>query len=121
MKVIVTIPQAGKTTEAIEIARQTKAYLVVRDRTEAKRIYSKNPDIKFPITFEELLSDKVRGLKSRNIVIDNLDMFIQRVLPLCKVEAVTLTKDERAETHEPSNKTIDKEEKVTRLPKSVWE
>ena len=46
---------------------------------------------RFPVTFEELLKDKMTGSVVRNIVIDDVDILLQRVVGNLEIEAITIT------------------------------
>jgi len=90
MEIIVLPRGKGKTTEAIKRANEEGAYLLVHDLNEARRISSLC--VRLPVTFDEFLDGKMRRSWVRKIVIDNADMFIQRVCESINVEAITLTK-----------------------------
>jgi len=99
MKVVHLPRRAGKTTQAIMQAAETGAYIVTVNRDEARRIAEQAKklelNIKFPITFEELLRDKLRGSFFKSVIIDNVDMFLQRhVCQNVKLEMITLDKYE---------------------------
>lgn len=89
MKVITGPRAAGKTYEAAKIAKETGAYLVVNSMDEASRI--NNAAGFFPVTYEELLSNKMVGSRVRKIVIDNLDIFVRSMFPHLEIEAVTIS------------------------------
>ena len=63
----------GQTTKAVELAKDTKAYLIVRDHKAAQRLSAENPELRFPITFEELIQTKMKGSYVREIVIDDVE------------------------------------------------
>ncbi len=83
----------GKTTKAIEQAAMSGAYIVVATRQDAQRVAKQAKEmecnIRFPVTFDELLSGKMKGSFVRNIVIDDGDRLIQRVCSGLMVEMVT--------------------------------
>ena len=89
MKIIGTERGKGKTTEAVKIANDTGAYLVVHNQDEVTRLSTKCN--RFPITYDELLDGHMKGSFVRNIVIDNIEMFIQRICPGLTIEAITIT------------------------------
>ena len=96
MEVVVKGRGDGKTERAIEIAKETGAYLIVHDHSEALRIGRENPEIRFPVTYNEFLSGGMRASYVRNFVIDNADMFIQYVARAHgaeTIEAITITGD----------------------------
>ena len=78
MQIISRARGGGKTTEAVKIARQAGAYLVVLDQREASRIHAENNDLRFPITFDEFLGGQQHN-RIKNFVIDNADAFIEYV------------------------------------------
>jgi hypothetical protein len=83
----------GKTTKAVDIANETGAYLIVRNRTRAQEL-GKLTD-RFPITFDELIRNKMRGSYVRKVVIDDFDTLLAGILadllPGIEVEAITFT------------------------------
>ena len=91
MKVIFKPRQCGKTFEAAKIANDTGAYLVVDNVKQAKLIHKYFETKRFPLTFWELMESRLDGSYVQNIVIDNLDHFIQDLFPHLTIEAVTLT------------------------------
>ena len=92
MKLMYTGIRMGKTTEAIRLANETGAYLVVRSRDEALRVSKLNPSPnRFPVTFQEILEQRMRGSFVRNIVIDNVDLFIQRIVGDLLIEGITIS------------------------------
>lgn len=84
----------GKTTNAVNLANSTGAYLVVANSAIAKQIAKEHKPDRYPITIHELLSDKMRGSNIKNIVIDNLDLMLPVIFPGLKVEAITLTDED---------------------------
>lgn len=82
----------GKTTEAIRIANETGAYLVVATQKEAARVA--HLCVRFPVTFDELLNrNSTHAGFVRNIVIDNAEMLIDRIAAErgLGVDAITVT------------------------------
>lgn len=90
MKIINKVRGAGKTTEAIKVANETGAYLVVHSDGEAKRI-ADNCN-RFPITYQELVNPSGRNYGSK-VVIDNINIFLSWLIR-DKVIAFTITSEE---------------------------
>lgn len=63
----------GQTTEAVRIAKETGAYLIVRDKNTAIRISQQERDLRFPVTFNELIVSRMKGSAIKNIVIDDVE------------------------------------------------
>lgn len=94
MKVITGPRQSGRTTEAIRLANEHDANLVVHSKQHATRIYHSDtyPDLeKFPITYQELESN--HRARQQRVVIDDLDMFLRHQFDV-PIEAVTMTTSE---------------------------
>lgn len=92
MVVIAGHRQSGKTTEAIKLANERDAYLVVHTKDRATHLYhsDKHPDLdKFPISYEEL-RDRQVGKHRLRVVIDDLDMFLSWMVDV-PVEGVAMT------------------------------
>lgn len=92
MKVITGPRQSGKTTEAIELANENDAYLVVGNQRIAHNIYhsDKHPDCdRFPMTFHELYNHS--GKHNLEVVIDEIDVFLKYYsnLPVVGITATT--------------------------------
>lgn len=90
----VFISRKDKTTISIKEANKRGAYLVVKDTREASRVHriaiDMGVNILFPITFNDILNDKMKGSFVRNIVIDNADMFIKKACDGLYVDLITL-------------------------------
>lgn len=73
----------GKTLEAIRVAAEKKAYLLVLNHEEKVRVVKLAEEmglkIRNPVTFDEFFRDKMRGSFVRNVVIDNMDHFVKRL------------------------------------------
>lgn len=97
MKVMYSGRQFGKTTEIIKKAHATGSYIVVATRKDAQRISKHAEDlginIRFPVTWEELVSAGYSTGFVKDIVIDDLDRIIQNLFQQ-KIHLVTMTKDE---------------------------
>lgn len=89
----------GKTTAAIELAKKTGAYLVVRDGDHAHGLSRRFPELRFPMTFEELMHGKMCTAGVRNIVIDDIedfkDMIFRKVTSGLIVENFNTEKGEK--------------------------
>ncbi len=97
MKVIFNGRGMGKTTKAIKMANETGGYLLVHSYDEAVRLSRLPGDqkpLRFPVTYQEFLSGKMRGSFVRNVVIDNAEMFLREVTGGVSVDAITLTTEE---------------------------
>jgi hypothetical protein len=82
--------RAGKTFEAVKLAIETDSYLVVPNRDQALLLSKQYPELRFPITWEEFISTRMRGSWIKKIVIDNLDQCISQMAPVT-IEAVTMS------------------------------
>jgi len=96
MKIICKARGEGKTTDAVKVAIETGAYLIVRDRRAVEYLSREYPDLRFPITFDEFLrGESVRGSFVKNFVIDDADEFIRYVCAMkgaMQIDAITLPK-----------------------------
>lgn len=94
MKIIVRGRALGKTTEAIKIAHEKRAYIVCLHYRDAQRIADQarrmGLKIPFPITFNEFLEGRFEPRGVQRFVIDNADMLLQHAARGAAVEAVTL-------------------------------
>lgn len=99
MKVILSGVRSGKTTKAIKIAAKNDLYIVCHSLGECSRIAQQAKDaglnIRFPVTFEELIRKQYYAKGIKGIVIDNVDMLLQKLVPDLKIEAITINKEER--------------------------
>jgi hypothetical protein len=77
----------GRTTDMVKLANETGAYLVVRDRNAAMRLQ----DVceRFPVTYSELMQDRMRGSMVRNIVIDDADALLKYILSPLTIEGIS--------------------------------
>jgi len=90
MDIIVADKGKGKTTEAIKLANDNNAYLVVHNQKESMRI-DDHYEMKFmPITYDEFIRSSRRMHPSCKFVIDNVEMFVQHLTHL-PVIGITLT------------------------------
>jgi hypothetical protein len=91
MKIFVRNRNEGKTKNAIQVARETGAYLAVASEMEARRIIAYNPELKGKvITFHRLLENGLLGIPGARIVIDNADDLLHLVCRNVGIEAVTM-------------------------------
>lgn len=101
MKIELRARRFGKTTEAIKKAHETKAYLIVINEAEKRRVVKMaeemNLNIRNPVTWAEYQQDQMRGSFVRNVVIDNADYILQQVFPALKIEMITLTDEKTLE------------------------
>ena len=93
MKTILNGRHKGKTTKAVRRAIKTGAYLVVRSHARAVELSEAHPKLRFPITYSDLLSNKLAGSYVRNIVIDDADDLLRHMLPGIAIEAITITRE----------------------------
>lgn len=69
--------RAGKTTKAIEYCREHKCLYVVPNDAQKRFISRQYPDIEVK-TWHEMLGTRSEGIKSRNLVIDNIDTILNQ-------------------------------------------
>lgn len=95
IKLIAQPVRHGKTMDAIRIAAETGAYLIVIDQREAKRVAElaqvMGLNIRYPVTFDEFERHRMRGSHVRKVVIDNADEFLRRMFGGLTIEAATWT------------------------------
>ncbi len=106
--------RGGKTTEAVKLAIQTGAYLIVPNRNEALRLSKEFPELRFPITWNEFLQSRMQGSFVRKVVIDNLDQCIQQMFPFT-IEAVTMSTPLDRKNPNLSDDEIEKYRKASAL------
>jgi len=97
MKIFATGRRAGKTQVAIGWALEHDSYIVCHSKEEATRVFhlaqDQGVDIHFPITYDELLANQSgRGVAS--IVIENVDMLLNKLSGGRPVIGFTATKDD---------------------------
>lgn len=92
MKIIALPKGKGKTTQAIDLANQTGAYLVFRSQDLASHLRKTKNIKRFPMSYEELLKHSSRSFV-KNVVIDDADAFIAHVLARTGfyAEGITIT------------------------------
>jgi len=95
MKLFLGKPRTGKTYQIIKQASETGAYIVTFNRQEADRIFNESQNlgfnIRFPISYDEFMQQKMRSSRVRNIIIDNADIFLQQLASGLDIEAITIT------------------------------
>ena len=88
-------PGKGKSRKAIMQAAMTDAYIICCHRQDAIRLMKEaeelNLPIRFPITIDEYLRDRMMGSRVRNIVIDDLDRMLPALFPNLKIEMITMS------------------------------
>lgn len=100
MRVITGPRQSGKTTEAIKEADRTGSILLVQSHAAVSQVESQAADMGVDIevqTYRDLINGRLLG-SHPDVVIDNLDMFVQ-ILALAhgaeSVKSVTITSGEQ--------------------------
>lgn len=92
MKLINRSRHSEKTKDAVRIANETGAYLIVRDSYAALEI--SNFTNRFPVTYAEFFdSNRMKASRVRNIVIDDIDCLIEYMTRGLKIEAMTASFD----------------------------
>lgn len=104
MRVICRGRQGGKTEEAIRIANETGAHVVVATREEVERIAHLCK--RYPVTFREVCEGTCHF--ARKLVFDNAEWMFQQYIASrgFEIEAITLTGEENA-GHIPTATTGD--------------
>lgn len=82
MKLFTAPRQAGKTRVAVEVCIEIDAYLLVRNRQEAQRVFElyRNKGLRFPVTYDEILKYPLKQSRLNKIVVDNVEDFAYHVL-----------------------------------------
>lgn len=97
MKIIYKGRQKGKTTDLIKRSAERGGYIVCETSNECIKIQQKanrlNLNIKFPITYNEIITCKYYGRGIKEFYIDNAENFIQAICRY-KVNTITLTKEQ---------------------------
>ena len=83
MRIIGLARGTGKTLEAMRIAASLDIYMVVSNKQEANRVFhvmgGKERNMKYPLTYDELLNRHFNGSFVKSVVIDNIDDFTYHV------------------------------------------
>lgn len=92
----------GKTTELIKRSIEENAYIIVINRGRAlavKKLADKlgYRQLLFPVTFQEYMSNKMRGSYVRNVLIDDADDLIKLIFSSVNVLAITMSKRDNEE------------------------
>lgn len=95
--------QSGKSTDLIKISAVTGYYIVTANRIRAKILFEQAQklgyNILYPFTVEEYLrSGKMKGSFIKDILIDDADAVLQAVFDTVRIEAITMTYDEKDNT-----------------------
>lgn len=95
MQIILRPRQMGKTTELIRMSAETFAYIIVRSKNDATRIFHQAKevglDIPFPLTFQEFISGEYFGKNIKGFLIDNADDLLQSLSKGVPVQAISVT------------------------------
>lgn len=95
MEIIIRKPSAGKTMELIDRSEAGNLYIVCADRGRVKNIVNMakwwGKKIPFPITFDELLSNRLLGRHIEGLLIDDADDLLKRIVQGIPVHAITIT------------------------------
>lgn len=85
----------GKTTEVIKKAAGYNGYIVCLNFKEVDRVAKlakdQEIDIRFPITFDELIKGQFYGKGCKSFHIDNADMLLQQLCKGVLLETITMT------------------------------
>lgn len=89
--------QSGKTTELIRRSAETRAYILVANKSTASLIFTQakmnDYDIPYPITIDDMLSWTVnKSVWAKGILIDELDMILSDLFNGVPIRAATITK-----------------------------
>ena len=96
MKKIIVPRRAGKTTRLIELSERTDAPILCADLKRAlcvaKLAAEQGRNIPNPITVNDVRIGSLRGLRIRNILIDDADAVLTRIFNV-EIDAITMTAD----------------------------
>lgn len=89
--------RSGKTTELIRRSAETRAYILVANKSMASLIFKQakmnDYDIPYPITIDDVLSGHIgNNVMSKGILIDELDMILSGLFDGVPIRAATITK-----------------------------
>lgn len=95
MNLVIGGRRAGKTTKLIKMAHHYDACILVINKAEAERVSVQAEEmdkpIRYPVTFSEFFSGRMRGSSVRKILIDNAEQFIEHACFGLDIEAISLT------------------------------
>ena len=111
MKVYTTPRGRGKTTTAVEMAIELDACLVVKNTNEVHRVSSLHPNLKFIVTYEDVLRGIFRDSVVETVVVDNIDDFVVLACRVNGVIPVLGTIDTDFETRQQLNDMVRLKEK----------
>lgn len=88
--------QSGKTTELIRRSAETRAYILVANKSTASLIFKQAKmngyDIPYPIAIVDVLSRTInKSVWSKGILIDELDIILSGLFDGIPIHAVTIT------------------------------
>ena len=107
--------QSGKTTELIKRSAETGAYILVANKHMASLVYmqakTNGYDIPYPITIDDMISVNISSdIRSKGVLIDELDMVLPGLCDDVPIHAVTITKQKikslAHDTAETSNSSL---------------
>jgi hypothetical protein len=79
MKIISRPRGGGKTYDAVNLCRETGAHLIVHNISEARRVLTEYPDMHgMVLDYSTIMACGLNGI--RNVVIDNIELFLQNLL-----------------------------------------
>lgn len=106
MKVIADKRRTGKTKKLIELAHETGAQLVCIDASTCEDVHDWSAKLGLyilkPITYTDLLNNKLYGKNVKKVIFDDVDIFLRRVAKNHEVEAIAINNDENEENTIPS-------------------
>lgn len=99
MKVIARGRRTGKTIEIIKESALTGNYILVRDHTEAQRLFQLAQEMKLsiplPVTVSEISLGRIHGtsIKRDGILVDNAELVLQQMIG-AKINTLTISTTE---------------------------
>jgi len=98
MKIFLGEKQSGKTQQLILLAhKDNEIYLVVQSKDMASQVFARsqemNCDIRFPMTYDDLISANYPMGFQYKVLIDNLEQFIHHVIKGVPIYGFSLNLD----------------------------